>query len=271
MLITHALKYVQIAIFIPQCLFAGTIRLRRAPDVRTPGLFLLGPYHNFPQLCYMKCLELFAGTCSFGKVATSRGHETTSLDNQDLPGIDLVMNFLDFNPKDLGFIPQILWASPPCNGFSVARQWQHWHKNKQKHYIPVTDTSRMSVALARATIRTVKYFSKLNPDLLVYIENPRGLLRKMPFMQNLPRRSITYCQYGESVQKPTDIWTNNIYWMPKPMCEPGERCHEASPSGYTGGIQARLNARARGVIPPQLIEEILISTEKVYGKTPLKA
>ena len=41
-----------------------------------------------------------------------------------------------------------------------------------------------------------------------FIENPRGLLRKMPFMRDLMRHTVTYCQYGDTRMKPTDIWTN---------------------------------------------------------------
>lgn len=42
-----------------------------------------------------------------------------------------------------------------------------------------------------------------------FIENPRGGLRKMRFMQGLPRYTVTYCQYGDTRMKPTDIFTNH--------------------------------------------------------------
>jgi hypothetical protein len=92
-----------------------------------------------------------------------------------------------------------------------------------------------------------------------FIENPRGLLRKMDFMQKLPRRTISYCQYGDSRMKPTDIWTNNWLWISRPICKNGEACHEAAPRGSRTGTQGLSNAYERSKIPNLLCYEILKS------------
>ena len=46
-----------------------------------------------------------------------------------------------------------------------------------------------------------------------FVENPRGRMRHMPFVENRPRYTATYCMYGrkdngKATMKPTDIWTN---------------------------------------------------------------
>ena len=43
----------------------------------------------------------------------------------------------------------------------------------------------------------------------------------MYFMQGLPRYTVTYCQYGERRQKPTDIWTKHPNPKFKPPCKCG--------------------------------------------------
>lgn len=121
---------------------------------------------------------------------------------------------------------------PPCTGFSVASLGHHWTGGKNA-YIPRTDTARLGIKLAQKTLDLIR---ELNPTYW-YIENPRGLLRKMPFMQGLDRCTVTYCQYGDTRMKPTDIWTNNYNWTPIPACKNGAPCHEAAPRGSKTGTQ----------------------------------
>jgi len=106
----------------------------------------------------------------------------------------------------------------------------------------------------------LEYFLKLNPDLIYYVENPRGMLRKMPFMSYYPiRNTITYCQYGDSRMKPTDIWTNNFKWKPRAMCKNGDSCHTAAPRGSKTGTQGLKGNYERSIVPPVLCAEALIS------------
>jgi hypothetical protein len=97
----------------------------------------------------------------------------------------------------------------------------------------------------------------MNPALIWYIENPRGKMRKAPFMQDFIRHTVTYCQYGDKRMKPTDIWTNNKNWAPRPMCKNGDPCHIASPRGSNTGTQALKNAYERSKIPEELCLDIL--------------
>lgn len=85
-----------------------------------------------------------------------------------------------------------------------------------------------------------------------FIENPRGGMRKMDFMQGLPRYTVTYCQYGDTRMKPTDIWTNHPNPQFKPMCHNGDPCHEKAPRGSKTGTQGLKGAVQRSVIPEEL-------------------
>ena len=79
----------------------------------------------------------------------------------------------------------------------------------------------------------------------------------MNFMKGLPRYTVTYCQYGETRMKPTDLWTNHPNPQFKPMCKNGDSCHEAAPRGSKTGTQGRKNAKERSRIPKLLCEHIV--------------
>lgn len=93
-------------------------------------------------------------------------------------------------------------------------------------------------------------------DVLVHRE-PEGGMRKMTWMQGLPRYTVTYCQYGDSRMKPTDIWTNHPDPGFKPPCHNGDPCHVAAPRGAKTGTQGLAGSRERSVIPAALCEHIV--------------
>ena len=84
----------------------------------------------------------------------------------------------------------------------------------------------------------------------------------MSWMRDLPRYTVTYCQYGDFRQKPTDIWTNHPNPEFKPPCKAGDPCHEASPRGSRMGTSRLKNARERSLIPDELCEHIVEICEK---------
>lgn len=202
----------------------------------------------------MKVLELFAGSRSVGKIAESLGMEVFSSDLVEFEGIHYPISILDFDVKKVPFQPDVIWASPPCTSFSVASLGHHWTGGKGA-YIPKTDGARLGIELVKKTIEIIEHF---NPTYW-FMENPRGVLRKMPFMADFKRHTVTYCQYGDERMKPTDIWTNSDMWVPRPMCKNGDPCHVAAPRGSKTGTQGRSNAYERSKIPEQLCLEILSS------------
>ena len=202
----------------------------------------------------MKILELFCGTKSITKVFNLNGWDsyTVDVDNQFHPTLckDVMLLEPENILKDFGH-PDIIWASPPCTAFSVASMGYHWTGGKGA-FIPKTEFAKLS---KEVVIHTIELIQKLNPKYW-YIENPRGALRKMPFMQDLSRYTVTYCQYGDTRMKPTDIWTNHPLPNFKPMCHNGDTCHQAAPRGAKTGTQGLKGAIDRSVIPQELCEHI---------------
>jgi len=211
----------------------------------------------------VKVLELFAGSRSIGKVAEKQGHEVFSVDINNFENIDLVIDILDLTKEMIPFKPDVIWASPPCTTYSIAAISHH-----RKNGIAISDFAQKSDKLVLNTLKIIKEFG-----CIYYIENPRGMLRKMPFMKGIPRTTVTYCSYGDSRMKPTDIWSNNIYsmfningWKPRPMCFNGNtNCHhEPAPRGSKTGTQGLKGNYERSKLPELLCLEIIEASSKSY-------
>ena len=201
----------------------------------------------------MRILELFCGTKSISKVFEGRGHQIVTLDNNTRFQPNICIDIMDFR-KDMlptGFKPDVIWASPPCQCFSVASISTHW-TGGHRAYIPKTEKAKIAQNMVKKTLELI---DEIQPKYW-FIENPRGVLRKMPFMDVGTRHTVTYCQYGKNHMKPTDIWTNCENWNPKPMCKNGAPCHERAPRGSRTGTQGLKDDVERGMIPRNLCEEI---------------
>jgi site-specific DNA-cytosine methylase len=204
----------------------------------------------------MKILELYCGTKSIGKAAKVGGHEVFSVDMDPQHNPDYCCNILDFDIKRLPWIPDMIWASPPCTTFSVASMGHHWTGGKGA-YIPKTKEALTGLKIMA---KTKGIILALKPKLW-WIENPRGVMRKVIGLEKY-QHTVTYCQYGDKRMKPTDLFTNCTTWIPRPMCKNGSPCHEAAPRGSKTGTQGLKGAIERGVIPEQLCKEIILSCEK---------
>lgn len=205
----------------------------------------------------MKVLELFAGTRSIGKAFEAHGHEVFSVEwDKKFEDIDLYADVLTVTAeqiiREFGR-PDVVWASPDCTTYSVAAISTHRRRELNGNLTPQTDYAKFC---DKVNAHVVKLIQELNPRCW-FIENPVGGLRKMNFMQGLPRYTVTYCQYGERRQKPTDIWTNHPDPKFKPACKRGAPCHDAAPRGAKTGTQALKNATEKARIPALLCEHIV--------------
>ena len=169
---------------------------------------------------------------------------TIDIDNDLSPDICADVMVLDGLPK-----ADIFWASPPCQAFSVAAIGKNWNKGG----IPKT---RHAVDAEELVLKTLWLIWRSKPRWW-FVENPRGMLRKSWFMQEFRRHTVSYCQYGDTRQKPTDIWTNARWWKPRPLCKPSAPCHVAAPRGARTGTQGINGAVDRSRIPPAIFEEII--------------
>ena len=213
----------------------------------------------------MKVLELFAGSRSFSKVAEAMGMETYTTDYKDFDNINQVCDIFDFDPGSVPFVPDIIWASPPCTYFSVASIGHHWHKD----HTPKTENAKIGVKIIKKTWEILNHFINKNPNLIWIVENPRGKLRKLNLIPSRYIHTVWYCQYGDTRAKPTDLWTNinegNVFinqgWIPK-TCHRQDKIrdchHEISPRGdKTSGTQGLTGSYNRSIVPRELCKELL--------------
>lgn len=201
-------------------------------------------------------LELFAGSGTFTRTARELGHTALGIDLESA-GADMHADLLTLDPRDLPEPfsgPDVVWASPPCQGFSVAGLRWSW---------PDGRPGDKAMAGADTLSAALRLIAIMRPHVW-FIENPRGMMRTLGVMDALPRHTITLCQYGMPYQKPTDIWTNSRLWHPRPACSPADPCHASAPRGThnPNTIQGLRNAAERAVMPEALAAEVLHAAER---------
>lgn len=218
----------------------------------------------------MKVLELFAGTRSIGRAFERRGHEVYSVEwDRQFKDISLYMDIGKLTANRIiklcGGVPDIIWASPDCTSYSVAGISHHRRQNKEtKNLDPISDYAKFCDKVNKHVLDLIQ---ELKPKFY-FIENPRGGLRKMDFMKGLYMYTITYCQYGDTRMKPTDIWTNHPNPNFKPCCHNGDPCHESAPRGSQTGTQGIKGSVDRSRIPEGFCEHIVDICEDRLGKAP---
>lgn len=155
--------------------------------------------------------------------------------------------------RDFGH-PDVIWASPDCTTFSVAAISHHRRKNPETGNLdPISDYAKFCDKVDQHVLDLIR---ELNPTYY-FIENPRGGMRKMTWMKDIPRYTVTYCQYGDTRMKPTDIWSNHPNPKFKPPCHNGDSCHTPAPRGSKTGTQGLKGSVKRSIIPAELCNHIV--------------
>ena len=205
----------------------------------------------------MKVLELFSGTGVLSAAFRERGHRTLTVDWEESHKPDLKADIGTLSADDVVRLfgrPDVIWASPDCTTYSVMCISRHRDGVKPK--------SEYAARCDRVNAHVCDLIRQLKPKAW-FIENPVGMLRKMPFIQKLledtggRRHTVTYCQYGERRQKPTDIFTNHPDPRFKPPCSRGDPCHDSAPRGSKTGTQGIRGKRDRAKLPGELCRHIV--------------
>jgi hypothetical protein len=212
----------------------------------------------------MKLLELFAGTRSISKAFERAGHETFSVEwDKQHPDIDWYTDVKEVTAAEIikrFGKPDVIWCSPDCTSYSIAGISHHRRKEANGNLAPISEYAQFCDDV---NIHVLKLIEELNPKYF-FIENPRGGLRKMKFMEAVPYLyTVTYCQFGDSRMKPTDIFSNHPAPNFKPPCKNGAPCHTSAPRGSRTGTQGIKGTVDRSRIPEELCDYIVeISTKE---------
>jgi hypothetical protein len=195
-------------------------------------------------------LDLFSGTGSSTQAFKDAGHRVLHVELDPQHDADWHRDVSTIIPDEVlawggGHRPDFIWASPPCTTFSIASVSHHWRKEGEE-LVPKHPGAAKALELVAATLRLIH---DLAPSFWL-MENPRGMLRKFPLMAPYPRRTVTYCQYGDKRMKPTDLWgPMPSTWRPLPPCKNGAPCHEAAPRGAKTGTQGLSGSVMRSRVP----------------------
>ena len=197
-----------------------------------------------------RILDLFCGLGGFSQAfEASDRWAVTTVDIEGRFDPDIEADVFDLRPSDFETEFDVVLASPPCTMFSFAA-------SRYERFVdgePQTPAAKDAVGLVYHTLGLIK---ALAPDYW-FLENPRGHMRRF---LGTPTGFVTYCQYGEVYQKPTDLWGNH-----PPMayhdCSPGDDCHVASESRDQQGDDHPGNAlprdpAERAKVPQELSEQI---------------
>ena len=205
----------------------------------------------------MLVFDFFAGTGSATLAFERAGHKIVKVELSEKFNADErdIMSLSASYLIDKYGQPDFVWASPPCQRFSVATIGKNWNKD-------YTPKNKDALDALRLVDKTISLINELKPKYGWLIENPRGMLRKLR-LQEVPRHTVTYCQYGDTRQKPTDLWGYVPKWTPKQPCKPKSNCHESAPRGSRTGTQGLKNAETRSKVPYELGRDICHSIEPI--------
>lgn len=202
----------------------------------------------------MLVIDLFSGMGGWSAAFRDRGHKVYRVEIDRRFPAELHADVLDLTWMDFPLHPDIVLASPPCEGFSVMNIGKNWHHDGT----PKTPKAEHSLRLVEHTLDLI---GAIRPKFWI-MENPRDKLRKLPVVDGLDRKTVTYCHYGEARMKPTDLWGGfPPSFVPEPACKNGDPCHVRAPRGSRTGTQGYGDYWEKSLVPYKLSEAMCLAAE----------
>lgn len=208
----------------------------------------------------MILLELFSGTQSVGKVFKEKGWEVISLDIMKKFNPTIRTDILEWEGyKELPKI-DFIWASPPCNSFStlaISNKTRDWYSLE-----PLKKHAELGNKILNRTLEIIKYLLDKNKDLLFVIENPFGMMYRMPIINSFNKELTYYCHYGFEWKKATHFFnnfTNGLNLNKEKITKEKQKTLKSV---------VKLPLKDRYSIPPKLIETIYNSYMEQYTIIP---
>ncbi|MFM7983407.1 MAG: hypothetical protein ACKPKO_29195, partial [Candidatus Fonsibacter sp.] len=134
----------------------------------------------------------------------------------------------------------VVWASPPCTEYSMAKT-----------------TGVKNIETANRKIRNGPYISF---DTLIRSIGSSRIRRPVSsmgqeFMTDLPFKDVDYCKYDMPYRKRTRLWSNIECWDPRPLCH--KDCNSISDNG-------RMHNQTTQRRPPNGRESRRFGREELY-------
>ena len=107
-------------------------------------------------------LELFSGTGSVGRPWREAGHRVFSVDCDPRHSPESCGDILERDYRSLA-TPDAIWASVPCEQYSIARTRAKTPRNYE-----------LADSLVARTVQIIKHFQHLNPELIWFAKTPRA-------------------------------------------------------------------------------------------------
>lgn len=230
----------------------------------------------------MNILVLFDGAGCVSNTARKLGHNVFSSDILSGDHITYVTDILDFDKSKVPFNIDFIWASPPCETWSICTATgggnRYWVSVKDKNkVIDITErvvfdeTKRfqrcpnkaigkreLHTMLLEKTVELIRYY---NPPVWV-IENPAtGYMRHyLKRLINFYDNKTTYCQYGLTYRKETSLFSNIILNLKH--CKKGDPCHgdHLYPSWEEGKdriFKQKMSYLEKSQVPDLLINDVI--------------
>lgn len=194
------------------------------------------------------------------------GLKVVSVDLETKYKPDILTDILEWDYKNYykttGFVPDLIWASPPCNTFSTLAY--PLKERDIRTAEPFSERAKQGTQILYRTMEIIEFYQKINPNLVYVIENPKGMMRFDAKVKALPHRSTTlYCLYEDVRRKPTDFFNNITLRLKDPE---QNKCDRAK---LVSVVDLPLNERYK--IPKKLVKDILVQMVVRYKQNKREA